>query len=76
MKKHPDDANLLLSLGKLSAQEQFWGKARDYLEASLKLNQKPETYFELARVVETLGNNDLALEHYREGLQFASQTTR
>jgi HemY protein len=36
LKNHPDDPGLLLTLGRLCLQSSLWGKARDYLEASLQ----------------------------------------
>jgi HemY protein len=34
---HPNDANLLLTLGRMCVRLQLWGKARQYLERSLAL---------------------------------------
>jgi HemY protein len=36
LKNHTDDAGLLLTLGRLCLQSSLWGKARDYLESSLR----------------------------------------
>ena len=35
LKQHPDDAALLLTLGRLCAQQELWGKAQSYLDASI-----------------------------------------
>lgn len=65
LKQHPQDP-LLLTLGRLSVQNQLWGKARDYFESSLKLERHPETCAELARLLAQLGelerSNQLLLE--------------
>lgn len=67
LKKHPHDPDLLLALGKLSAREQFWGKAKDYLEQSLKLSPQPETYLTLAKVFEAINDRESAMSLYRKG---------
>jgi hypothetical protein len=36
LKEHPADPSLLLTLGRLCLQNSLWGKARDYLESSLR----------------------------------------
>jgi HemY protein len=41
LKAHPQDASLLLTLGRLSLQNRLWGKARDYLESSLRMERNP-----------------------------------
>lgn len=40
--QHPQDAGLLLSLGRLCLQQSLWGKAQNYLEASLALEPSRE----------------------------------
>lgn len=68
LKDQPNNADLLLTLGRLSMQNQLWGKARNYLEDSLKLESRPETYAELAQVMENLNEPSKASEYYRKGL--------
>ena len=63
--KNPE---LLRCLGRLSIYNQLWGKARDYLEASLAVQPNPETYVELAKLLEKLGQPQEAMRYYREGL--------
>lgn len=63
--EHPEDATLLLTLGRLCAREKLWGKAKDYLQQSININPQRQTYFELAGVQEALGNIQAALETYR-----------
>lgn len=67
-KEHLDQAILLLTLGRLSARAQLWGKAKTYFEASLKLHADPETYVEYGRLLELLGEQNAAVESYRDGL--------
>lgn len=66
--EHPNDPELLLCLGRLSIYNQLWGKARNYLEASLAEQSKPETYGELAKLLEKIDFKEEALKYYREGL--------
>ena len=62
---------LLLTLGRLSLRCKLWGKVRSYLEASIGAKGLPEAHNELAHLLERLGENDLALQHYRLGLSVA-----
>lgn len=56
--KHPREPELLLALGRIALRNQLWGKARDYLESSLKLVARPDTCAELARLCEHLGETE------------------
>ena len=66
---HTDDAQLLLCLGRLSARDKLWGKARDYFESSYRLERSAETCAELGRLLLGLGEPRVAAAYYREGLQ-------
>ncbi|SHL27867.1 heme biosynthesis HemY N-terminal domain-containing protein [Phytopseudomonas punonensis] len=68
LKQHPNDAGLLLTLGRLSLHNQLWGKARDYFEASLTLERHPETCAELARLLAQLGEVERSNRLFQEGL--------
>ena len=68
LKTHPEDPSLLLTLGRLSLQNRLWGKARDYLEASLRLQRNPEACAELARLLAGLGENERSNALFQEGL--------
>ncbi|MFK3797402.1 heme biosynthesis protein HemY [Pseudomonas sp. NPDC088444] len=68
LKQHSDDPGLLLTLGRLSLQSSLWGKARDYLEASLNLQRNPEACAELARLLGQLGETDRSNQLFQEGL--------
>lgn len=69
--KHPNNAELLLTLGKLCAYGELWGKAQNYLEASLSIEPSYPAHLALAQLKEQLGEQESASEHYRQGLQFA-----
>ncbi|WP_434678567.1 heme biosynthesis protein HemY [Pseudomonas sp. R1-18] len=68
LKQHPNDASLLLSLGRICLQSRLWGKARDYLESSLRMQRNPETCAELARLLAQLGETDRSNQLFQEGL--------
>lgn len=62
---HPNDAALLLALGRLCARQQLWGKAQSYLEASLAVDVSCAAHVELARLFDHLERPDDANRHYR-----------
>ena len=68
LKLYPNQAVLLLTLGRLCARCQLWGKARSYFEESLKLEARPETYVEYGKLFEHLGDMSSAIQNYRDGL--------
>lgn len=70
LKKYPEEPELFLCLGRLSLKEKFLGKARDYLQSSIKLAPSAVAYRELGRVYEAQGQNDAALDCYRKALDF------
>jgi HemY protein len=65
---HPEEPQLLLCLGRLSAREKLWGKARDYFESSYRLERSPEICAELGRLLTALGEPQVAAAYFREGL--------
>jgi HemY protein len=68
LKSHPEDASLMLCLGRLSLRNDLWGKARDYFEASHRMQASAETCAELARLLFSLGEREKSAQYYREGL--------
>ncbi len=69
LKEHPQDAELLLTLGRLCAQRELWGKARSYLEASLALHPGRDAHIALARLCDRIGLAEEADRHYRAAAQ-------
>jgi len=65
---HTEDPQLLLCLGRLSARDKLWGKARDYFESSYRLQPSAETCAELGRLLTALGEPNVAAAYFREGL--------
>ena len=74
LKAHPQSAELLLALGRLSLRNELWGKARDYLEASLRQEHRAETCAELARLLAQLGDNERSNRLFQEGLGLIDQS--
>jgi HemY protein len=69
LKEHQHNAWLLLALGKMCISHSLWGKARNYLEASIAINPMPENYLKLARLLEEhMDDLAAAQEYYRQGL--------
>ncbi|MES2771171.1 MAG: heme biosynthesis HemY N-terminal domain-containing protein [Pseudomonadota bacterium] len=62
---HPDDPELLLTLGRLCLAQRLWGKAQNYFEASLALKDRREIRLELARFFEQTERPEKAMLHYR-----------
>jgi HemY protein len=71
LKQHPEDAALLLTLGKLCAQLELWGKAQSYLDASVAVEPTWSAQLSLARLHERLGSAEAARKCYRESLDLA-----
>lgn len=68
LKEQPDNPDLLLTLARLCQKGELWGKAKGYLEAALKLEQRSEIYAELAQVMSYLGEQVKSQQLYRKGL--------
>ena len=68
---HPNDANLLLALGKLCIHSELWGKAQNYLEASLSVEPSHPAHLALAQLNQKIGQSELARDHYGKGLELA-----
>ena len=73
LSRRPEDAALLLALGRLCIKNQLWGKARSYLEQSAQLQPDPTTCRELASLLEERGDYDTARKYFRQGLKTATE---
>ena len=71
LKSHPNDACLLLALGKLCINRGLWGKAQNYLDASLSVEPGYSAHLALAQLNEKIGQTELAKEHYNKGMALA-----
>lgn len=69
---HARDPVLLLTLGRLSARNSLWGKAGAYFKESILIQPLPETYRELAMLLEQQGDYSAASSYYQQGLALAT----
>jgi HemY protein len=69
LKSHPDDAGLLLSLGKLCLHQNLWGKAQNYLEASVSVAESRDAYNALGQLAERLYKPDEAFLYFRKAMR-------
>jgi HemY protein len=66
---HESDPQLLAALGRLCAHAELWGKAQNYLEASLSFEESRATHLELARLLDRLERSAEAQQHYRRAAE-------
>ena len=71
LKQHPGDPVLLLALGLLCVNQELWGKARSYLEASLAIEPSHTAYVQLGQLLDKIGKPQEASGVYRRGLELA-----
>ncbi|QDQ26449.1 hypothetical protein FNU76_08770 [Chitinimonas arctica] len=71
LRHHPNDHQLLMALGRLCRAAALWGKARNYLEASVAVAATPVAHAELGQLLEQLDEGETANEHYRASLGLA-----
>jgi HemY protein len=65
LREHAEDPQLLAALGKLCVTAGLWGKAQNYLEASLSFGASRAAHLELARLAERDGRGAEAQKHFR-----------
>jgi HemY protein len=68
LKSRPNDSALLLTLGRICLMNEQWAKAREYLEASLRLRHTPEVYGELGRLCVAMGDVDRGSEYLKQSV--------
>ena len=73
---HARDPVLLLTLGRLSMRNSLWGKASAYLKESIQINPLPESYRELAILLEKQGDYSAASSYYQQGLTLATAVVK
>lgn len=62
LKTQPNDAQLLLNLGEMAFNKQLWGKAQNYLEASIAVKPTMQARLALAKVFDEMNAPQLATE--------------
>ncbi|MEN3030565.1 heme biosynthesis protein HemY [Chromobacterium amazonense] len=71
LKQRPRDHWLLLALGRLAQAQQLWGKAQNYLEASVSIQPTLCAHAELAKLFEATGKEEQSQLHYQKSLELA-----
>ncbi len=72
LKTHANDAELLLSAARLAMRNELWGKARSYLESSISINPRIESYHLYGQLLEKMGESEGAAIAFRSGLALAT----
>lgn len=67
-KNYPNCPEVLITLAQLSKEANLWGKAKNYLEESLKLQPSKQAYLELGLLYEQLDEPEKAKEAFKNGL--------
>ena len=65
LRRHPEDARILIALGRMCFRKRLWGKAQTFLDASLAVEVTQEAHLELARLCDLLERPEQANKHYR-----------
>ncbi|MEO1596581.1 MAG: heme biosynthesis HemY N-terminal domain-containing protein [Pseudomonadota bacterium] len=73
--KHGDDAELLLTAGRLCMANKLWGKARSYIESSLATRPMPAAYASYGQLLTQLGESGAAADAFRQGLAIVADDT-
>lgn len=71
LRERGDTPVLLLTCGRLCMRNSLWGKARSYLESSIANGPRPDTWHELARLLQHTGEPDRSAECTSKGLLLA-----
>ncbi|MFZ1811889.1 MAG: heme biosynthesis protein HemY, partial [Candidatus Nitrotoga sp.] len=71
LKQHPDDAGLLLVLGKLCLHQGLWSKAQNYLDASNSIAPSSAAYTTLGHLSEKLQQPDEAFKYFQKAMALA-----
>lgn len=69
---HDRDSILMLTAGRLYKRQGLWGKARSWLEESIKAGPTAEAYYELATMLEDQADIASAGVYFRKGLTLAA----
>lgn len=69
LKTQANNPILLRSLGRISLRNHLWGLARDYFQRSVTVEPNIETYAELARLLDSLGETQKSMDVYQKALQ-------
>ncbi len=68
LKAHAEDGALLLTAARLCMAVELWGKARSYLESSLAMGPRTDSFALYGRLLKQLGEDEGAALAFRSGL--------
>ncbi|MEO6421791.1 MAG: heme biosynthesis HemY N-terminal domain-containing protein [Candidatus Nitrotoga sp.] len=71
LKQHPDDAGLLLVLGRLCLHQGLWSKAQNYLDASNSVAPSSDAYTALGHLSEKLQQPNEAFKYFQKAMALA-----
>lgn len=71
LKKHKDDAALMLTMAQLYCMKGIWGQAKEMAMASLYISADPEGHYVLGQIEENRGDKMAALNHFEAGLRLS-----
>ncbi len=71
LKQHPDDPALLMSLGRISMRSGAWDQAREYFEASLRIEKTAQIYAELGRLCLATGEDARGRDYMTQAMILA-----
>ncbi len=69
LQTHPEDPLLHLTLGRLCAREELWGKARHHMIRSLEIEPTVAGYDSLGQLLERKGELETAMVCFRNALR-------
>ncbi len=69
LKQYGEEPELLLVAGRLCLRNRLWGRARSYLENSLRGVNRPSALLELGRLFEEIDQDEEARQAFRQGLE-------
>jgi HemY protein len=73
LRQYPDEAELLLALGRMCMNQRLWGKAQSYLEASLALEETRDAHLALADLCDQLERSEEANRHFRASVRLEAR---
>lgn len=68
LNQHRQDAGLLLALGKLCVHQKLWGKAQNYLDASISVSPSHAAYTALGLLSERLGKPEETYRYHQQAM--------
>jgi HemY protein len=69
LQAHPEDPLLHLTMGRLCAREELWGKAREHMIRSLEIEPTVAGYDSLGQLLERKGELEIAMACFRNALR-------